>query len=101
MRLLRPRETHSYSASQVLELGFKLRSFLVSKRSLLSSLHLRMERAVSGSLGTSRLPNLPTVLSLATHSTFPGLSFPNESDLDRVLLRTLGRQNTAMSVETF
>lgn len=59
-------------SEQVVKLGFKLWTFLVSKLSLLSALHTMYEKNTGS--GSSRLSNL-TVWSPATHSTFPGLSY--------------------------
>lgn len=82
-----------YSATfhliSVVKWGFKLRLFLVTKLSFLSSLHTMYGKNTKSS--HSMLPNL-TVCSLATHSTFPGLGFFNYSNLDCVYLTMSGIQ---------
>lgn len=76
-RSLRSHVIHLWWLSQrVVKLGFKPWTFLVSKAlTAFSSLHYEKN---TGS-GSSRLSEL-TVWSLATHSTFPGLSFFNYSN---------------------
>lgn len=75
---LRGRVIHLWWLSQqVVKLGFKLCTFLISK-ALTPFSSLLMYEKNTGS-GSSRLSN-STVWSLATHSTFPGLSYLDYSN---------------------